>query len=119
MLLCFLVFCLPTMNGIVLAYFTTQLQRDVGITIAQYSLLSGGQQRQVRVARSVLPASCGVLTNHIDPGSALLPLYLSIVEAYLRCCSVLALSRVLHFICAEKTDKHEVITSRTCMHIVK
>ena len=44
MLLCFLVFCLPTMNGIVLAYFTKQLQRDVGITIAQYGLLTGVQQ---------------------------------------------------------------------------
>ena len=40
-LLMFLVFCLPTMNGIILAYFTKQLQQDVGITIAQYGLLTG------------------------------------------------------------------------------
>ena len=40
-LLMFLVFCIPTMNGIILAYFTKQLQQDVGITIAQYGLLTG------------------------------------------------------------------------------
>ena len=39
--LMFLVFCIPTMNGIVLAYFTKQLQADVGITIAQYGLITG------------------------------------------------------------------------------
>ncbi|KAK9833442.1 hypothetical protein WJX81_005683 [Elliptochloris bilobata] len=39
--LMFLVFCLPTMNGIVLAYFTKQLKEDVGLTIAQYGLLTG------------------------------------------------------------------------------
>jgi len=41
--LMFLVFCLPTMNGIVLAYFTKELQRDVGLTIAQYGLLTGAR----------------------------------------------------------------------------
>jgi len=41
--LLFLVFCLPTMNGIVLAYFTKELQRDVGLTIAQYGLLTGAR----------------------------------------------------------------------------
>jgi len=69
--LMFLVFCLPTMNGIVLAYFTKELQRDVGLTIAQYgcSLVRG--RRPARTADALMrSAGLSVACPAVQPSSA-------------------------------------------------